>query len=162
MPRISCHVASLGLHVDVPASSQHLVLDGLVSDNRYARFSEFNHTAYTAQLAWQWQAGDRAAGRFGYGRESSLTSLANLQAGQQSRVANHLEARRWVAEGSYGLTSHWRARVGFEQLDHDNSTAEYRLSDMRRNSLETGVSWVLRSTTLALAEARPASKHQRR
>jgi hypothetical protein len=136
------HVASLGLHVDLPVSSQHIVLDGLVSDYRYARFSDFDHTAYTAQLAWQWQAGARTAGRLAWGRESSLTSLANLQAGQQSRVANHLDAQRLLAEGSYGLSSHWRVRTAFERLEHDNSTPEFRLSDMRRDSVEAGVSWV--------------------
>jgi len=136
------HIASVGLHLDLPASAQHIVLDGLVSDSRYARFSEFNHIAYTAQLAWQWQAGERTAGRFAYGRESSLTSLSNLQAGQQSRVANRLEQQRLLAEGNYGLNSHWRLRAGFERLEHDNSAAEFQLSDMRRDSIETGLNWV--------------------
>ena len=136
------HVAALGLHLDLPASSQHLILDGLVSNYRYAHFSELNHTAYTAQLAWQWQVGGRTGGRFAYGRESTLTSLANLQAGQQSSVANRLDAQRLLAEGSYGLTSHWRVRAAFERLDHDNSTEDFRLSDMRRNGVEAGVSWV--------------------
>jgi hypothetical protein len=135
------YVASAGVHLDLPASAQHIVLDGLVSDNRYARFSEFNHTAYTAQLAWQWRAGERTAGRFAYGRESSLTSLSNLQAGQQSRVANRLDARRVLADGSYGLSSHWRVRAAFERLDHHNSTDEFRLSDMRRDGVEADLSW---------------------
>jgi hypothetical protein len=135
-------VASLGLHLDVPASAQHIVLDALASDYRYARFSDLDHTAYTAQLAWQWQAGERTAGRLGYARESSLTSLANLQAGVQSSVVNRLVAQRWFAEGNYGLASHWRARAAFEHLDHDNSTAQYRLSDMDRDGVEVGVAWV--------------------
>lgn len=134
--------ASLGLHMDVPVSAQRIVLDGMVRNHRYERFSEFDHTAYTAQLAWQWQAGARSGGRFAWTRESSLTSLSNLQAGTQSSVVNRLDASRLLAEGSYGLASHWRLRAAFERLDHDNNTDEYRLSDMRRNALEAGVAWV--------------------
>jgi hypothetical protein len=67
--------ASLGAHVDLPVSAQHLVADGHYSNYRFQRFGEFDHDAWSAQLAWQWKAGSRAEGQLGYAAESTLTSI---------------------------------------------------------------------------------------
>jgi hypothetical protein len=132
-------VASLGAHIDLPVSAQHLTADGRYSNYQFQRFGEFDHDAWTARLAWMWKAGRRAEGQFSYAADSNLTSLANLQDGVQISVPNQLQTHRLFAQAGYG--SRWQLRAAFERLDHDNSATEFRTSDMRRDGVEASLAY---------------------
>lgn len=123
------HVA--GLKLDLPLGRQRIAAELSFNQYRYDRFDVLDLDGHHARAAWHWQAGKRLNGRLGFADTKSLASLANVQSGIQSSTPNFLETTQELVDATYRLTPRWELRGEVHTIRHDNSAAEYSVSDAR-------------------------------
>lgn len=137
----------VGIALDLPVSRQRLVGEVALDRARFDRFDSLDLDGHHADLTWEWVYGDRLSGHLSWADAERLASLANVQAGEQTNVANFLTVRSVGADLRYKLTERWYLSAGHESLRHDNSAEVNQLSDMRRRATSLGIEYVTRAGT---------------
>jgi hypothetical protein len=138
-------VTTLGLRLDAPAGRQRLRGDLAVNSVRYRRFGEFDLDGHDGQAAWLWRPGEETNARLGFAHRRTLASLANLQAGVQSRTPNALTTRRAFAAGEAMLAPRWQLALEGSRLEQSNAAAERQPNDLALDGGEARISYLSRA-----------------
>lgn len=133
-------VSSLGFDLDTPVGSQRLRGTLAVNAVRYDRFTRFDLDGHDGRALWQWGAGDERQARLGLSHRRALASLAGVQEGVQTLVANALTTRRAFAEADLRLASRWQTALEASRLEQANAAEERRPNDL---ALERGAASLL-------------------
>jgi exopolysaccharide biosynthesis operon protein EpsL len=130
-----------GLKVDVPVSLQRFTLDSLVTDNRYANFSQLNYVGINAKGAWNWVVGDRARGNVGYQYQRFLADFGDLQTRTQDLVSQRIP----FFDVAYLLTPEWEIVADAARSETSHSESTRNTLDYKLNTGAVGINYITSS-----------------
>jgi hypothetical protein len=134
--------ATAGIRFSYPLSAQQFLGEAQGRTVDYDQLNQLNHEAWSVRGAWLWRAGSRFDGQLGVIADSSLASLANLSSGAQSSTPNRLRQRRFDANGTYHVGVRWLLRGGVNRIEHRNRSAQFRPSNMDRDEVTAGLTYL--------------------
>lgn len=115
-------LAAVGGRIDVPVSRQTFYVLGNVSRQQYFKFDELNHTAWTAGLGWDWQAGSQFFGNLSADSSSNMSSFDEVSPDVIDMVRQ--DGVSW--NGNWVLSKNWLlvADTAYRREDHDERQFE--------------------------------------
>ena len=120
---------TLGAAAEWPIARQRLIVGGQVSEVRYDRFDQLDHSEHEARAALEFKAGSAIAGRLSYLRERRLDDFDNIDSGQP----NFVTVNNPQVEVVVDVTPSWRVRTQAGHLRLDQSLDSQENFELREN-----------------------------
>lgn len=128
---------------------QEVALDASAAANRFAENGSLDYTSGRASLDWNWRLAERWSGRFGAGKDRTLSSFANtesLEKDVRDADAYYGDLRmafagRWAAfaRGRSATTTHDNAVRERDDVEQDEASVGLEYRTPRSSRIELGL-----------------------
>lgn len=122
---------SIGAAVAWPISRQRVVVGGQVSEVRYNRFSQLDHSEHQARAALEFEVGPAVTGTVSYRRERRLDDFGN----RDTTRSDFIQESHPQIETFIDVAPSWRVHTRAGQLRLDHSLESQDAFDREENSL---------------------------
>lgn len=130
-----------GFNLNIPVSRQRFVAGLTLSDVRYNRFSDLNHTGRDGRAVWLWEVGNQLSGQVGVTDNRSIVSFINFT----TRSRDLVTTQTAFANVSYLVNPSWRLRAGVDGLKQEHSVAANQAQDVEVGGAEGSITYISRA-----------------
>lgn len=131
--------AMAGVRLEANPGLQQFVVDGSITRNEYARFSDISFTGVAAQGTWNWRVGSRLSGAAGVDYRRRQSNFAEFRA----LSPNIVEALQPYLDVRYASGSQLFAYGGYRRIDVTNSAVALKPANYAANITTAGAGYAL-------------------